>query len=77
MGLFGEGQYNLLSLKEISVTDSFMTLDKDFRKCQNIETQNDCKTRLYIEHIRQICGCIPLSLNLFAKVPFLLLINIT
>ena len=44
VGLFGEGQYNLHSMKEISVTDSFMGLDRHIRKCLNIETHDDCKT---------------------------------
>ena len=68
MGLFGEGQYNLNNIKEISVTDSFMGLDKNTRKCQNIETYDDCKTRFYIEHLKQKCGCLPLSLRLTGKV---------
>ena len=71
--LYGEGQYNLLSLKEIYVTDSFMGLDKETRKCQNIETYDDCKTRLYIEHLRQECKCLPLSLRLSGKVKYDLL----
>ena len=68
VSLFGEGQFNLLSLKEIAVTDSFMGLDKETRKCQNIETYDDCKTRLHVEHLRQECGCLPLSLRLYEKV---------
>ena len=68
--LFGEGQYNLNNIKEISVTDSFMGLEKDTRKCQNIETYDDCKTRLYIEHLRQECGCLPLSLRLSGEVKY-------
>ena len=44
MELFGEGQYNLQSLKEIVVTDSFMGLDTDAKNCQNIETIDDCNT---------------------------------
>ena len=66
--LMGEGQYNLNNIKEISVTDSFMGLDRDSRKCQNIETYPDCKTRLYVEHLRKECGCLPLSLKLTGKV---------
>ena len=66
--LFGEGQYNLNNIKEIAVTDSFLGLDKDIRKCQNIETYDDCKTRLHVEHLRQECGCLPLSLRLYEKV---------
>ena len=71
VGLFGEGQFNLHSMKEISVTDSFMGLDKDTRNCQNIETYDDCKTRLHVENLRQECGCLPLSLRLSEKVKYL------
>ena len=63
MELFGEGQYNFQSLKEIVVTDSFMGLDRDARKCQNIETIDECKTRLYVENFRRQCGCFPISLK--------------
>ena len=68
MELFGEGQYNFQSLKEIVVTDSFMGLDTGAKNCQNIETVEDCNTRLYIEHFRQQCGCLPFSLKLSEKV---------
>ena len=59
--LIGEFQFNLQSLKEINVTDSFLGLDVNSRKCQNIETYNDCKTRLYIKNMKEVCGCLPLS----------------
>ena len=75
VGLFGEGQYNLNNIKEIDVTDSFMGLDKDTRKCQNIETYDTCKTRLYIERLRQECGCLPLSLRLSGKVKHIISIR--
>ena len=69
---YGEGQYNLHSLKEIIVTDSFMGLERDARNCQDMETYNDCITRQYIEKIRNKCDCIPLSLNnITAKVQIL------
>ena len=70
MVLFGEGQYNLNNMKEISATDSFMGLDKDTRKCQNIETINECKTRIHIDKLRLKCGCLPLSLKLSEKVKY-------
>ena len=59
--LTGEFQFNLQSLKEINVSDSFLGLDVTSRKCQNIETYNDCKTRHYIKNMTQVCGCLPLS----------------
>ena len=68
MEIFGEGQYNLLSLKEVVVTDSFMGLDTNERKCSNIETVDDCKTRLHVENFRRQCGCLPLSLKLSEEV---------
>ena len=57
----GEFEFNLQNLKEINVSDSFLTLDVDSRKCQHIETYNDCKTRLYIKNMKQKCGCLTLS----------------
>ena len=58
-------------MKEVSVTDSFMGLDQDTIKCQNIETFDGCKTRIHVENLRQECGCLPLSLfRLSEKVEF-------
>ena len=68
MALLGDGQYNLLSMKEIFVTDYFMELDENIRKSQNFETQDECQTRLYIEKLRKECGCLPLFLKLSGKV---------
>ena len=70
LSLFGEGQYNLNSLKEISVTDSFLGLGKDTKNCQSVETYDDCKTRLYINNIKEKCGCLPLSIGLSDRVHF-------
>ena len=55
-------------MKEIKVTDSFMGLDEDARSCQNIETYDDCNTRLHLKNLRQECGCVPLSLKLSEEV---------
>ena len=59
--MIGEFQFNLQSLKEIKVSDSFLDFDMNTRKCQNIETLIDCKTRLYIKNMMQECGCKPLT----------------
>ena len=45
----------------MSVTDSFLELDDTIRECQNVETFNDCETRLFIEKMLRECGCLPLS----------------
>ena len=55
-------------MKQISVTDSFLGLDINSRKCQNVGTYNDCKTKLYIEKMMYECGCLPLSHILSEKV---------
>ena len=55
-------------MKEISVTESFLGLDRDTRNCQNIETFDSCKTKLHLEHLRQKCGCMPLALRLSEEV---------
>ena len=68
--LIGEGQYNLHSMKEIAVTDSFMGLDTNTKNCQNIETFDDCKTRQQIEKFRKECKCLPLSIIMSEKVKF-------
>ena len=68
MEIFGEGQYNLHSMKEISVTESFLGLDGDTKNCQNVETYDKCITRIYLENLRQKCGCLPLSLKFSEEV---------
>ena len=68
VSLYGEGLFNLNSVKYISVTDSFLGLDRAVKKCQSIETIDNCKTRLYTEKMRKNCGCMPLSLRLSEKV---------
>ena len=63
----GEGQYNLNSLKEIKFVDSFLELDESVRNCQNQESYENCTTRQYINALKQICGCLPLSINVDAE----------
>ena len=50
-------------MKEIQVTDEYMGLDENIRKCQNKETLEDCTTRQYIDTIQKECNCIPYSLK--------------
>ena len=65
-------EYNLNNVKEISVTDDFLTLDKTIIKCQNEETLEDCKTRKYIDTMVKQCKCLPFNLRIFNKVVFIL-----
>ena len=74
--LVGEFQFNLQSLKEIKFSNSFLGLDIDSRKCQNMETYNDCKTRLYMKNMTQVCGCLPLSHIMSKKVCYIIILKI-
>ena len=56
-------EYNLNNVKEISVTDDFLTLDKTIIKCQNEESLQDCKTRKYIDTMVKLCKCLPFSIR--------------
>ena len=59
----GEGSYNLNVLKEIKVTESFNKLDEDVKKCQNVETYDECTTRHHMKELREKCRCLPLALS--------------
>ena len=61
--LVGEGEYNLNSLKEILVTDSYLGLEQDVIQCQNEEPFDNCTTRQYRNTILGECGCLPLKLR--------------
>ena len=66
--LIGEGEYIINVLKEIEVTDSYLGLDLDFRKCQNKEPYYNCTTRTYIDTILSECGCLPFNIRISNKV---------
>ena len=50
-------------MKEISVTDDFLTLDKTIIHCQNEESLQDCKTRKYIDTLVEQCECLPFAIT--------------
>ena len=70
--LTGEGDYNLNSIKEEEVTESFLGFGQTVRGCQNEEHYDECTTRHYIKHMREKCGCLPLSSALSEKVIFII-----
>ena len=55
--------YNILSVKEIEVTRSFLDLGKEVIKC-SMEHYENCVTRELIETILKNCKCLPLSINI-------------
>ena len=50
--MYGEGNYALTAVKEVSVTKSFLGLSSEDKKCQNLESLEDCSTRSYLQSIR-------------------------
>ena len=59
----GEGEYNLNSLKEIQVSDSYLELDPNIIKCQKIEPFFNCTTRQYLNTFMRDCGCLPVNMR--------------
>ena len=70
MELIGEGEYNLNVLSEIKVTDSYLGLDQDVRKCQYDESFYNCTTRKYVNEVLYKCGCLPINMMLPDQVFF-------
>ena len=68
LDLMGEGEYNLIALKEIKITDSYLGINQNVRKCQNEEILHNCTTRQYLDDLLDKCGCLPFSINLSKKV---------
>ena len=59
--LIGDGEYNINNIKKIQVTDDYLGLDQDVRKCQNEEPFYNCTTRLYLDTVLGRCGCLTLK----------------
>ena len=60
--LIGEGEYNLDSVTEIEITDSFLGLDEDVKGCNKDEGLNDCNSKYFVAKVLDHCGCMPLNL---------------
>ena len=65
-----EYTYNLNVVKEMKVTDSFITLDEDVRQCQDEYTQVECRTKKYLDSIIENCKCLPFDLKLTEQVQY-------
>ena len=54
-------------IKEIKVTDSFLTLDEEAKGCQE-ESFNECTTTKYRDKMINKCQCLPFQLRLSEEV---------
>ena len=62
-----EKKYSLNVIKEIAVTDAFLTLEKDVRGCQE-ESSTVCIARKYKTKLIDKCNCLPSQVKLGEKV---------
>ena len=53
------------AVKEIRVTEDYLGLEEETRKCQNQESFEDCTTREYLQTVEKHCHCVPYGLNMF------------
>ena len=68
--MHGEGNYQLTSVKDVKVSEEFLSLNIKDRNCQNETTLEDCKTKVYLLKVRNICQCFPFSIWSEQKVCF-------
>ena len=62
--LHSNGSYALSAVKEMRISEDFMSLGKDLTKCQVQEEYEECSTRIYQAAMIEQCNCIPYSLGL-------------
>ena len=60
-----EGNYEISAVKVIEVTNDYLGLDGEIRKCQNKESFENCTTRQYLSTVKSVCNCIPYELKRF------------
>ena len=60
-------KFYLNVIKEISVTDSFLAMDKNIRGCQE-ESYDECTTRKYKENLENKCQCLPFQMRITEEV---------
>ena len=67
MKLYGEGNYALSAIKEVDVTDAFLSLDEEDKLCQNVETFLECQANAFIKLGLEKCNCTPYEIRNFSK----------
>ena len=70
-----EKKYFLNVIKEISVTESFLTLDENTRGCQE-ESFDDCTTKKYTNALIDKCKCLPFQMRLTQEVDLISIVQL-
>ena len=63
--LFGEGNYAITDIQEVSVTEEFLGLDTATRGCQRNSELEECETKTFRQKMKEECGCIPNNIRRF------------
>ena len=58
----------MTAVKDIKVTEDFLGLSDNVKKCQSEETFKECSTRQYLHAVESQCNCIPYALKYFSTV---------
>ena len=58
----------MTAVKDIKVTEDFIGLSDDAKKCQSEETFKECSTRQYLHAVESQCNCIPYALKYFSSI---------
>ena len=63
--VYGGGNYALTDIKEIKVTEEFLSLGPAITDCESRQFRSDCNTARYQETVAASCSCAPLNLKHF------------
>ena len=67
MELYGEGNYAIGDVKEITITNDFENLDEQTTKCQTNNNIEDCVAEMVLEELKKKCECLPFNLQNFSR----------
>ena len=65
--MYGGGNYELSAVKEIKVTNDFLSLNNNKKNCQTEESLEECTTKNGLQDIIDKCGCIHYKLANFSN----------
>ena len=57
MRLYGEGNYAISDVQEVTVTENFLGMDQSIRGCHKTEDLEECKRREYAQKLNSECHC--------------------
>ena len=58
-----EGDYNMVGVQGVKVSEDFIKLGQNTTQCQNEKPYEQCITDQYIDNIQRECNCVPFSIR--------------